>query len=36
MIFQALVGLPLGDINKLLVVNYLNEFNKLQICCEKA
>ncbi len=36
MIFQVLVGLPLEDINKLLLVNNLNEFNKLQISFEDA
>jgi hypothetical protein len=36
MIFQVLVGLPLEDINKLLFVNKLNEYNKLQIGFEDA
>ncbi len=36
MIFLVLVGLPLGDINKLLLVINLNEFNKLRISFEDA
>jgi len=34
MTFQVLVGLLLEDINKLLLVNNLNEFNKLQVSFE--
>jgi len=36
MIFQVLVGLPLEDINKLLLVNNLSEFSKLQISFEDS
>jgi hypothetical protein len=36
MIFQVLVGLLLEDINKLLLVNNLNESNKLQISFEDS
>jgi len=35
-LFQVLVGLPLEDINKLLLVNNLNEFNRLQISFEDS
>jgi len=36
MIYLELVGLPLGDINKLLFIINLNEFNKLRISFEDA
>jgi len=36
MISQVLVGLPLEDINKILLVNNLNEFDKVRFSIKNS